>query len=844
MFEREIKFIYDFNLNKVKKIGSFLTYDQLISADLHPAILKYISAEIDYLIFEDRQKMLRDSVFDYTSEKINQYFLQIGEEVKSTKRFSLDYVKKLILHATSFNVNFLVRPNWSLVKFIYDEEEHKTTLEIKQILNYVYYYDYLKDVLISYLNKKKLLSLNNTEFKQLLIKIDKIGIDSYLNDMLETSLGSISEFLNFGNTNKSKVPIKAVEGFLKEKGLIDHINALQKSLAGEEKYKYEISDLMAILNKIKIHKTEESDVFEEVKVDEPVTEEKIEIEEEIVSEDIVESVSEEPDTKIYEEQNDGIEELVDTELDSKNEEIDEEVEKAEFDFEIKDPVLEDEAIEDVEETLIEETVEVAEFDSIQQHDEIPEKAEEEFSTETETEEILEEESADKVKKIADDDEFEDLREILNNDDDLFTEEFGEDFAKKTEEPKPKKVAEENVNPQKQEETETLIIDQVEDTNEIDINDQIIDELPDELEEENKTENEIIQEEEIIDDEIVSFEMDSENEQEEIVEEKNELIIDEIEQDENDEFIEESDEEVVLEFNAEEEFLNVDQIEQEIVDDAVEEKADDLAIDNDDEAIIEFDSDKDEELIESHVDDVINIEEEIGEAVQQNEELDNEMVIDIDESLIEVDEEVKLDESLDVVEESESEKEELIKTEEPEKNSAQSSGIVQPSFFDEKIILEENDEEFEEIQVEDAVLDNYEFNIEEDQQVEENVNKLEDEKEIEVQTSEQNLTKEIIETEDKPEEKLETETSSPSTNNVVEKVDLSDIMENKNMARIVEKLFDNDMEEFAELIEKLSDCTSVNEAHYSLNEYLKDNGINNTSKEALKFFDIISEYFDH
>ncbi len=49
MFEKEIKFISDFCLNKVKGLGSFFTYEKLAGTDLHPAILRYISAELDYM---------------------------------------------------------------------------------------------------------------------------------------------------------------------------------------------------------------------------------------------------------------------------------------------------------------------------------------------------------------------------------------------------------------------------------------------------------------------------------------------------------------------------------------------------------------------------------------------------------------------------------------------------------------------------------------------------------------------------------------------------------------------------------------------------------------------------
>lgn len=256
MFEREIKFIYDFNLNKVNKLGPFFTFEQLLTSDLHPAILQYISAEIDYLIFEDRQKLLKTSVFDYSGEKISYHFNQISEEVKKTKRFALEYIAKLVLHASSFTVNYLIHPKWTLQKFIFDESPTKTTNEIKQILNYVYYYKYTNRILISYINTKKILSMNSKEFEELLNKADKLGIETYLEAILSNALKSMAEFLNIGEIKKSKVPLSAVEMFLEEKELISHLQKISDTFGKEENTKIEISDILKVMKNVMIVKEE------------------------------------------------------------------------------------------------------------------------------------------------------------------------------------------------------------------------------------------------------------------------------------------------------------------------------------------------------------------------------------------------------------------------------------------------------------------------------------------------------------------------------------------------------------------------------------------------------------
>jgi hypothetical protein len=269
MFEREIKFIYDFNLNKVNKLGPYFTFEQLSFSGIHPAILHYISSEIDFLIFEDRQKLLKNSVFDYSGEKINHLFSQITDEVKRSKRFSSEYISKLILHASSFTINFLVRPKWTLEKFVFDEGEHKTTVEIKQILNYLYYYKHIKTILISYINTKKIISMNSEEFSALLNKVDNLGIESYLSSILTGSLKSMAEFFNIGEIQKNKIPLIAVQTFLEEKELYKQLDKLNSVFGEDTSAKYTLAEYQKIFDSILIEREEQlkeetQDLFESV----------------------------------------------------------------------------------------------------------------------------------------------------------------------------------------------------------------------------------------------------------------------------------------------------------------------------------------------------------------------------------------------------------------------------------------------------------------------------------------------------------------------------------------------------------------------------------------------------
>lgn len=272
MFEKEIEFIYKYNLNKIKHLGSFITYEQLVLTNLHPALLQYLSAEIDFLIFEDRQKLLKDSLFDYSGEKITEYFAQIGEEIKRTRKFSIEYLSKLLLHAASFNANFIIRPKWSLMQFVFENENEltKQITEVKQILNYLYYYPYLKRLLINFFDKKRMISITHSEFEELLDKIDKISFDSNFDKVLDNAFLSIAEFIYAGEISNRKISKQFVELFIVDKDLKNLKAILDNKFGLISKNRIDISEYKnALLNPDNFEKSwdynsnAENDVIEE-----------------------------------------------------------------------------------------------------------------------------------------------------------------------------------------------------------------------------------------------------------------------------------------------------------------------------------------------------------------------------------------------------------------------------------------------------------------------------------------------------------------------------------------------------------------------------------------------------
>lgn len=270
MFEKEIKQLYNYNIKRLHKAGSYFTLDQIEAAVLQPSVTHYVKAEINYLIFEDRQKLLKDSFFDYSGDKVKHYFTLIDNEIIRKKRFSFEYISKLILHAISFNANYLAQPKWSLRKFIFGDEKVKSIDEFLCIMDYVHYYDFLKKIIISYVTKKKYKTINEDEFTEILEKIDKLEIESYLQNIIKTALDSLQDFYDGHLDMQGKIPLNAVRLHLQEKRLFNHIEKLNSVFSEEKDLLIDSRDIIELFdrNETEIEEFAEQELAEKTKNDE------------------------------------------------------------------------------------------------------------------------------------------------------------------------------------------------------------------------------------------------------------------------------------------------------------------------------------------------------------------------------------------------------------------------------------------------------------------------------------------------------------------------------------------------------------------------------------------------
>ncbi len=388
MFEEIAKEIYSYSISKLKNSPPFFSYKYLSEMDLHPAIIKYISAELDFMIYEDRQNLLRNSVFDYSGEKISEHFNAIANEIKQTKRFSSEHIKKLIKYAVNFNLYFISQPNKTLLKFLFGKGNHKTTDEIRQILNYTFYYNYLIKIILAYLDKKKIISISYNEMKQLLEKIDILSAGSDKENLIDSAFYAIDDFFNIDETLKKTINLKPFQNFLRDKNLSEEIEKIENEIFTSDE-EFTLEEIKKILFGYD-DDLEDDDILENIE-----TESKLEDEEILdIDEASLETEIEESEIQLEEEPIDENEFKEDDELTNQNSE------EAEDNLE---PLIEELPEEETlfsniefEEDKTEEQLDETKFNNSENFEFSEEETIEDFSEQKTAENIFEETSENKT----------------------------------------------------------------------------------------------------------------------------------------------------------------------------------------------------------------------------------------------------------------------------------------------------------------------------------------------------------------------------------------------------------------------------------------------------------------
>ncbi len=278
IFESEIEQIK--NVVRTRTIGEAeaITLRDILVSKIHPAIKAYFKAEVERNLQQEHELETRSKKFSYTIPEVVSLQHQEDLLLMVHYQFNQNEFDSLLDQAVHFTFNFLCRPQFTLVEFLFENQRRMSTSSIERKLNYCPDYEYYSLLLKRYFTERGLTEMSYEEFKALLKKIDAEVISRHTSQELANMTKAIIGFVE-AVQDKSRpnglprtLPINAAIVFFEDKDLSEIKLRLEYERDHNKLLEIDLVRLAAIIEDVRSMSSEHPAVraMAEVETNEPL----------------------------------------------------------------------------------------------------------------------------------------------------------------------------------------------------------------------------------------------------------------------------------------------------------------------------------------------------------------------------------------------------------------------------------------------------------------------------------------------------------------------------------------------------------------------------------------------
>jgi hypothetical protein len=257
IFETEIEQIK--NVVRARTIGEAesITLHEIVIAPVPPAIKAYFRAEVERCLREERLREIRSKKFPYSNPEVVSLQHQQDLLLMVHYQFNQHEFDTLLDQAVHFTFNFLCRPQFTLVEFLFENQRHMSTSAIEQKLDYCPDYEYYSVLLKRYFAERGLTEISYEDFKSLLRKIDAEVVAQHtsleLAGMTRPIIGFVEAIRDEegGRGAMRKLPINAAVVFFEDKNLSEIKLRLEYERDHNKLAEIELSQLARIIEDVR-----------------------------------------------------------------------------------------------------------------------------------------------------------------------------------------------------------------------------------------------------------------------------------------------------------------------------------------------------------------------------------------------------------------------------------------------------------------------------------------------------------------------------------------------------------------------------------------------------------------
>ena len=227
IFESEIESIINAVRAKTIGEGDGILLKKILTTDIHPAIKAYFKAEVEKNLNQERGLEYRSKKFPYSLPEVVSLQHQIDLLLVQNYYFNHQEFESLLDESIHFQFNYLCRPQWTLMNFIFGDQRRVVSAAIEKRLQYCVDYIYFPEIIRQYMIDRGLAEVTYEEFKSLLERIDREVVAKHSSLELAHMTRALFDFVESGKMIPSEefkqqtLPINAAIVFFDDKQLAD-----------------------------------------------------------------------------------------------------------------------------------------------------------------------------------------------------------------------------------------------------------------------------------------------------------------------------------------------------------------------------------------------------------------------------------------------------------------------------------------------------------------------------------------------------------------------------------------------------------------------------------------------
>lgn len=226
-------------------------------ARIHPAIKAYFRNEVEKLLQQERQKEVRSKRLPYGLAEVLNLQEQIDIILIQRYQFTQEEFESLLDQAVHFEFNYLCRPRWTLMNFVFEERRTMSASEVYRKLRYCIDYIYFPRIIKRYIADRGLAEVTYEDFKRVVDLIDDEVIAQHDSAQLANLMRPMLAFVEAGFAEtphageRSMLPINAAVVFVEDKNLLDLKEALEYKRDIEGVNELTLPELADVIGKVR-----------------------------------------------------------------------------------------------------------------------------------------------------------------------------------------------------------------------------------------------------------------------------------------------------------------------------------------------------------------------------------------------------------------------------------------------------------------------------------------------------------------------------------------------------------------------------------------------------------------